>query len=84
MLTLFCHLRERYIDMEANPSGGGLRCGSTADRLQELRGSNPAEDMDVCVIECRVIRVEVSASGRSLTQSSLIECCVIEFGRMQQ
>jgi hypothetical protein len=47
--------------------------------LDEVKGSNPAGGMNVCLF-C-VLSVEVSASGRSLVQRNLIEWGVSECDR---
>jgi len=74
--------KERYIDIEADSSDRGLRRGSATARLLGLRVRIPPKAW-MSVAECRVVQVEVSASGRSLIQSSLTECGVIECGQMQ-
>ena len=58
----------------------GLRRRSAAARLLRIVGSNPTGNMDVCLLLVLSGQIEVSATGRSLVQSSLTDCdvsCVI-------
>ena len=53
----------------------GLRRGSAAARLLRIAGSNPTRSSDVSLLwVLGAVRLEVSASGRSLVQGSHTEC----------
>jgi hypothetical protein len=57
--------------------GGGLRPVASG-----IAGSNPTEDMDICLVCAVCCQVDVSASSRSLVERSPTECvcvCVSEF-----
>ena len=62
-----------------------LRRGSAATRLLGLHVRiPPVGGMNVCLVEC-CYQVEVSATGRSLVQSSRTECAGgTECGQVQQ
>jgi hypothetical protein len=48
-------------------------CGRS---LAGIVGSNPTGGMDVSLVQCLCCQVEVSATGRSLVQSSPTDCGV--------
>jgi hypothetical protein len=58
------------------------KAGVCGPSLAGIAGSNPTGVMDVCRLwALRVVRIEVSASGRSLVQRSSTDCGVSEYDR---
>jgi hypothetical protein len=60
-----------------NPNGCAVR-GVGLQSLAGIVGSNPTGGMEVCLLSDVHCQVEVSASGRSLVQSSPTKCGVSE------
>jgi hypothetical protein len=84
MLTLFWHLRNGIQISKSIPVAAVYGVGLWPLSHRVSRFESRRKHGCLSVAECRVIRVEISASGRSLFQSSLTECGVIECDQMQQ